>query len=635
MKYANEIVKWGKVKRFNNRSFKFNSIDIETINHEVFLIGNMINDKHYYRDCGFFFDYLNHIFIKSVQQNADIVTWTRYDNTFIIKTIIGHLPEAEQYDILRRIGKISPLYSWEYNGFTFSIDNIIADNIILKVIDRYENKKVLNIYNLKNLFPNSDLVTAAKEYHLDYYSKLGEEFHNIDKARYDADPKYKAMVIKANYLDNKVIIDLANKLVNNFHHITDEYPRTMYTAGSLARAYLLTKKDVHFNFTSLFRRSKHFFSLLDYSMQSYHGGKIESYVLGFIARAKIADITSAYPYVLTMLPQLTKKVIHGTDIALIDKYFYVFIKCVIRIEDAHLIHPVSVKSPVNISNISPYGTFEAIITKPEYEYLLAHGAEVKVSDFYAVEHIEGVYPYRAMINELFDARIINRKDNKSLSELYKLILNSLYGITYELTDVFDADGEWMGYRAGDFFNPLIASYITALTRVNLSEVSNNIIENGGEVYLNMTDSIIYNGKITLDVFSDKKILGKYERPTSIDKVLILGAGRYEYRDEFTKAYVIKTRGFSVKVKTKSFYSDIPLVRGTTIKNKTLVTFFKATTKKFNYKKLGHIIEEDYEINPFNLGGKRIIDNTNIDLKTEYTTTRPILLGDQSINSKVS
>ena len=61
-----------------------------------------------------------------------------------------------------------------------------------------------------------------------------------------------------------------------------------------------------------------------------------------------------------------------------------------------------------------------------------------------------------------------------------------------------------GYRAGDFFNPVIASYITAFIRTYLSEVSYNIIKNGGEVYLNMTDSIIYNGEITLDIFSKEK-----------------------------------------------------------------------------------------------------------------------------------
>lgn len=624
MKYAHEIVKWGKVKRFENKSFTFYSLDIETIDGDVFLIGSNTKGKYKYT-LNRFYDYLHSVIIEAVQNNATIVTWTRYDNTFIIKTLLEHLSEAEQLEILSKIGRISPLYSWSYNNFSITLDNIIADNVILSVTDDFSRSKKVNILNLKNLFPKSDLLKASKDYGLKYYSKLGEEYHRIDKARFKSDPEYRSMVIKANELDNKVVIDLADKLIANYFMITGEYPRTIYTAGSLARAYLLTMKDVHFNYSSLYRRNKHFENLLDYSMRSYHGGKIESYVLGYISKAKIIDITSAYPDSLSKLPRLTKKVIKSNDIKELDKYFYAFINCTITITDPNFIHPISIPSPTNSANISPWGTFDAIITKPEYDYLLAHNVKIIVHDFYAIVSINDSYPYKNMIEELFSERIKTKKTNVALSELYKLILNSLYGITYELTDVFDTDGEWIGFRAGDFFNPVIASYITALTRVKLSEASNNVIENKGNVYLNMTDSLIYSGKLTLDIFSKEKILGTFEPPTVISDILILGAGRYEYKNDFTGDYTIKTRGFSVKKKKESFYGKLPLTRETVIKNKTLVTFFKATTKKFNFKRLGHIIEEDYVIDPFNLGGKRIICDLDVNLKVEYTKTKPIKL----------
>ena len=52
--------------------------------------------------------------------------------------------------------------------------------------------------------------------------------------------------------------------------------------------------------------------------------------------------------------------------------------------------------------------------------------------------------------------------------MFKTIINSLYGITFELTDVYkesDDDIYWTGYRAGDFFNPChLAIYITAITK---------------------------------------------------------------------------------------------------------------------------------------------------------------------------
>src|SRR5690606_35393137 len=178
------------------------------------------------------------------------------------------------------------------------------------------------------------------------------------------------------------------------------------------------------------------------------------------------------------------------------------------------------------SNISPYGYMKSIITKIEYDYMIKKGCDIKVIDFIAIEH-ENEYPYKKIVDELFLNRMKTKKTNISLSMMYKTILNSLYGITFELTDMYEEINNvitWKGYRAGDYFNPVIASYITALTRTYLSDVSHDIILNGGEVFLNMTDSIIYHGNTSLDVFSQEKILGKFEPPTLIKDVYILGAG---------------------------------------------------------------------------------------------------------------
>src|SRR5690606_14467752 len=132
---------------------------------------------------------------------------------------------------------------------------------------------------------------------------------------------------------------------------------------------------------------------------------------------------------------------------------------------------------------------------------------------------------------------------------------SLYGITYELTPIYeltDNDIEKTGLRAGDFFNPVIASYITAKTRCLLSSASMAIIENGGEIYLHMTDSIIYNGELPKCYYRNNKVLGFFDKPKNIENVIILGAGRYEYTSN--GRYTIKNRGFNISEKTSSFYS---------------------------------------------------------------------------------
>ena len=631
MKLADEIIKWGVIKPFFDKTYKFNSIDVETVDNEMFIFGYVLNGKYYYTESDFF-DVFHNLLIESVRTKSDILTWSRYDNTHILKMLLSKIDDEEEiYKILRRVNKVSPVFCYKYKNFEIVLNDIIKDNFIFTVNDGRNKPKRITIYNLKNLYQDG-LEKVAKNYGLNYYSKLGEEYHIIDKNRYYNDSEYKRLVLLSNELDNRVIIDIAKIMLENFKRFTGEYPKTIFTNGSIARSYLLSYKEIKvrdLQYRSMFNKSVYFNELLDYSMKSYHGGKIESYVLGYIKKAKIIDITSAYPYALSILPKLTNKVHYHAGTKFLNDFYYAFIKCDIIINNENFIHPVIVKNPINHSNISPYGYIEnVVITKIEYDYLLENGINVIVKDYYGIEHIDNIYPYKNLVYHLFENRLKYRESNISVSEMFKTIINSLYGITFELTDVYkesDDDIYWSGYRAGDFFNPVIASYITAFIRTYLSKVSYNIIKNGGEVYLNMTDSIIYNGNVTLDVFSDKKELGKFENPTEIKDIIILGAGRYEYREEFNNKYVIKNRGFNVSRKDKSFYSDFDLRDKFTIKTREFVSSFKATTKKFNFRQMGHLLNSDYIINPFNLGGKRVVENYDIDLKKEYTRTRAIKL----------
>lgn len=626
-KQSSDIIKWGVVKPFFDKSYKFNSIDIETIDNELFILGFTKGGIYNYVLADFYNTFHDYI-IDNIRAKTDILTWSRYDNTHLIKLILSK--ETNPSKVLLRIGKISPIYEYQYKGFTFEIKSIIKDSIIFKVTDRYGKSRYTTIYNLKNLYI-SNLETTARDYNIDWYSKLGTEYHLIDKKRFETDKDYRKMVLYSNELDNKVLIEIGYKFIDNFKKITGVYPKSIFTAGSVARSYLLaynTKENpIPLQFKSIFNNSKKRDLLLDYSMKAYHGGKIESYVLGYIKKGFIIDITSAYPSVLKKLPKLTNKIYKGTNTKDLDKYFYAFIKCNITINDPDLIHPIIMENPINMSNISPYGYLkDIIITKLEYDYMIKKGCKIEVIDYIAVEH-ENIYPYETLVDDLFHKRLQAKKEkNNSLADLFKTIINSLYGITYELTDIYKEikdDIVWQGFRAGDYFNPVIASYITAGTRAYLSEVSHNIIELGGEVYLNMTDSIIYNGKVSLPVFSEVKTLGMFEKPEQIKDIMILGAGRYEYKKDFNDMWVIKNRGFSVSVKDKSFYSSLDLKSSVKIKHRTFVTSFKATTNKYNYKQMGHLIDDDYIINPFNLGGKRVIENYHVDLKTQYTKTLPI------------
>src|SRR5690606_37841929 len=105
---------------------------------------------------------------------------SRYDNTHLIKLILSKVENKNEINkYLLRIGKISPIYEYSFKSFTFTLENIIKDSMIFKITDRNNRSVRVIIYNLKNLF-TSDLETTAKNYNINYYSKVGEEYHIID-----------------------------------------------------------------------------------------------------------------------------------------------------------------------------------------------------------------------------------------------------------------------------------------------------------------------------------------------------------------------------------------------------------------------------------------------------------------------
>ena len=64
-----------------------------------------------------------------------------------------------------------------------TVVNIIKYCIIFDITDQYNKKKTVTIYNLKNLF-TTDLEETAENYKIDTYSKMGEEYHKINKENF-------------------------------------------------------------------------------------------------------------------------------------------------------------------------------------------------------------------------------------------------------------------------------------------------------------------------------------------------------------------------------------------------------------------------------------------------------------------
>jgi hypothetical protein len=134
--------------------------------------------------------------------------------------------------------------------------------------------------------------------------------------------------------------------------------------------------------------------------------------------------------------------------------------------------------------------------------------------------------------------------------------NSCYGLSKEGIDTYvliDGTPERAGLRAGEQANDITATMITALARIQICEVAEAIEKNGGRVLTIMTDSVFFDGDISMFpawAWTEKKTLGYFEKPDELHNFICLGAGRYEFmkKDKESGLYDSfknKSRGFSV------------------------------------------------------------------------------------------
>lgn len=659
MKEFKYILEYGKIKPFiNEKITHMIGLDLETVDNEIFLIGTYEKDNYNYSDNNIF-DFFFNTLLYATQNGKNIATWTRYDNTHLLKLIFNYIDNDNIIDnAIKRINKlpakfnrklefyeIEPLLSIKFNDFTINIDNVIRNCILFRVFDKYGKNKTVWSFDIRNLFTGFNLLQASIDNGFSYYDKLDIEFHIINKQKYLTDSKYKENVLKSNELDSRVVYDLAYKIQNDFYDLFNAYPNTLISTGSLARSSIIAMSDKlnlnlkRLNITSFTSEyNSNHSKMIDYSMRAYHGGKIESEVLGYFKNAEMMDITSAYPAILRELKGFNRsQIIYKQGKPLRSDYNYMFIKCNLYIKDKTLSTPFIIKNPLNNhSNLNPYGYIkEIVLTKYDYQFILKNLDKIDIEyiDYFYIVSDNQDLIYKPIIDTLFKLRMKYKKENnKSLDNLAKTIINSLYGITYELNDLYDTDLNNIGYRAGDYFNPVIASHITAGTRVKISEMNNHIINKGGKVLLNMTDSIIYTGTNTLDKTYKDKILGEFENADILNEVIILGSGRYEYMKN--SKYYYMTRGFTAKTDKDSYYKKV-LNNSGIIDNTSFITPFKSTTGKWTWQDIGLIYNDTYTLQPFNLGGKRFIDNKdyNVDLRVNNIDTHKIYLDKDLYNKK--
>lgn len=152
-----------------------------------------------------------------------------------------------------------------------------------------------------------------------------------------------------------------------------------------------------------------------------------------------------------------------------------------------------------------------------------------------------------IVKQELESKGIFIEEDHAVDILYKI--NELYRMNTKSKVVHEWEEETVikgGYRSGEFFNPVFASYITAMTRIKLASASQEIENRGGKVVSLMTDSITWEGSPDLlpqEYWKEEKTLGYFEKPEKITDIISLGSGRYGFKNE--KGYqTTKSRGIS-------------------------------------------------------------------------------------------
>ena len=148
---------------------------------------------------------------------------------------------------------------------------------------------------------------------------------------------------------------------------------------------------------------------------------------------------------------------------------------------------------------------------------------VKLEDVIQDLEYQGIYFNTKNLTDAFKQLITLWENDKHTPELKKV-------------DEYIVKKE--GYRAGEFFNSIFATQITALSRLKMAKRANYVESKGGKVILLMTDSVFHTipkgskveDIIPPDDWKDTKTLGYFEKAERITDFICLGSGRYGYTD---------------------------------------------------------------------------------------------------------
>lgn len=454
--------------------------------------------------------------------------------------------------------------------------------IAKKLLAIKKGKHTVACYDTMQYYDNASLVRA-------YVDNIGKPLDNgylaMKDKRKDFSKRYFERHRKEvrRYCVNDCVMtkELGEHFVGTFWKQFGFAPRRWTSAGYLAEKVLLNN-----NIPIPFFHDTPYY-VQELAWKAFYGGRFELIMRGFIGECWLYDINSAYPYALTMLPDLTMGTWVDAD-KIHQKAAIGFFHIRAHVGNSVKIAPFPFRTKDG-RIIYPVGDFETFVTLEE---LKAVEGDVRVRYEILESHQfvpdEGCgYPFKEFVEKQYYLRLELKKKQIPLERAIKVVLNSIYGKT----------AQKVNNVMGNIFSPAIAAYITGYTRAQLYRfVREHGIEN--DVVAFATDSVAVRREIA-GLNSDR--LGEMKLDKHAKDVIFLSNGFYRFNSKWKQRGVGYDREKKVEIahletrvgEDGQLYIAVETSRTTHIKSGILFNRLKSVGKIERYeKKIG--LNSDYK-----------------------------------------
>jgi hypothetical protein len=386
---------------------------------------------------------------------------------------------------------------------------LVVDNVKYE-IDYVKSKFMILTDSHGNVYRHFDI---SQFFYTSLDNAANEWIDKTKKETVDTEQFSNPEYIKENYSkiteyaekDATITKELATELINQAEKL--DIPMGLpFSTGYLSAEYLRNKMDSKPNFGS-----KRYQSMF---WESYYGGRFEVFERGNIGNVVGADINSAYPAVMSELPEPTslrwerKDEFNNLSIEDLQNADFGVVRCKVATNPEKKIQPFAVKIGGTVKY--PILTMDTVTVLKDifvfaYENNYLRNFELQEA-WLGYETENTTYPFQFM-KELYGERKLseNRKNMPKKGKLLKIVLNSAYGKTCQTTESVNIetipenegldlsnepykkvipnhffslkqreilDENEIAIRdliCGKRFNPFFASYITGLTRLKLHQ----------------------------------------------------------------------------------------------------------------------------------------------------------------------